>query len=111
MVPPSSPIQMSPPGTKASTTGSLRPPASWVCVKPAGRPGPTLVLVVPDPVNGEPDSVPVTVAVSGITAPAAASCTPVIVTVHTCPAGRAAAVQVTLLVLELNVQLPVLVVK
>src|ERR1700730_6454871 len=86
---------MSPPGAKAKTTGFFRPCASWACANPAGRLCFTVMLVVAETLNGEDDSVPVTVAVSETTVPAAAVICPVIETVQACPAARLAAVQVT----------------
>ena len=80
------------------TTGLLSPCASWVWTKPACRLGLIVVVVLPEALNEEPDSVPVTVAVSGCAVPAGAVICAVIVTVQTWPAGRAAAEQVTWLV-------------
>src|SRR6266700_4087033 len=71
---------MSPPGVKAKTTGFFRPCASWVCANPAGRLWFTVMLVVAETLNGEDDSVPVSVAVSETTVPAAAVICPVIET-------------------------------
>ncbi len=89
---------MSPFGLNAITTGLDRPCASWVCVNPAGRLGLIVVEVLPEALTAAPDSVPVTVAVSGTVVPAAAVICAVIVTVQAWPAGRLGAVQVTLLV-------------
>src|SRR6266851_752181 len=97
---------MSPPGAKAKTTGFFRPCASWVCANPAGRLWFTVMLVEAETLNGEDDSVPVTVAVSETTVPAAAVICPVIETVQACPAARLAAVQVTWLVVASSLQLP-----
>ncbi len=92
-------MKMSPFGAKAKTTGFFRPCASWVWAKPAGSGAGLIVVEVPaGTLNGEPDSVPVTVAVSGRVVPAGAVSCPVIETVHTWPAARLAAVQVTWLV-------------
>src|SRR5438105_4955678 len=99
------------PGTKAMRIGFLSPPASLVWLKPAGRLGTIVVLVVPDPVNASPDSVPVTVAVSATVVPAAADWPPMMETDQTPPAAMVPVVQVTTVVLLSKAQLPVLTLK
>ncbi len=86
---------MSPLGANAIAIGFLSPPASCVWANPGAMLGLTLSVVVADAVKVEEDSDPDTVAVSDSVDPAVAVTAPVIVTDHTCPAPRLAAVHVT----------------